>query len=135
MTEPQLQIPLGKDINANEKYCHTGWLLKKGATYAFSANTNDTWNDGYFLAPFNADGRDVPHLAWAKRFLRMPSELWFALLGGINNDKNTYFKIGTVLAEYSPPQDGELVCFANDVPGFYRTNNRGSIYLTIVRIK
>jgi hypothetical protein len=54
-------------------------------------------------------------------------------MGSLDGASETIFLIGSHAA-YTPARSGEVVCFANDVPGFY-WNNKGSITLTIDRIK
>lgn len=136
MQEPELNIPETKIIPAIEPWFQTGLLLKKDNLYRFEVlPPQQTWKDGKFLGEFTANGRTIPHLFLAYPFVRMPFVKWFALIGCINKKRATYFKIGIKLENYSPPEDGELICFANDALGFYRHNNSGEIKLTITRIK
>jgi len=66
---------------------------------------------------------------WSERLRRAPSEDWFVLMGAIDCDPSTIFRIGTC-AVVTPPRDGQLTCFANDVPGMY-WNNRGAVHLIV----
>jgi hypothetical protein len=62
----------------------------------------------------------------------MPTERWFALIGRIDGHPSTTFLIGTGRKPILMPASGELICFANDVPGYY-WNNLGTLQLTITR--
>jgi hypothetical protein len=140
MEELKINIPVKKVIPAIEPWFGTGFYLTKGSTYKFEViPKTQTWKDGKLLNPFTADGRMLPHLIGLYPFIRMPFVKWFALLGCINKNRKTYFKIGTQLNEYTPPEDGELTCFSNDALGFndyfYKHNNEGEIELTITKIK
>jgi hypothetical protein len=126
-TFPDLHIP------ANDPGYKTGIILKKECRYNFSVPEGQTWNDKG-LRPFTADGRDVPWLILAVPFLRKPSVKWFALCGMVNAGSGQKFKIGSGLTGFSPEEEGELICFANDVPGFYG-NNSGELLLKITEIK
>jgi hypothetical protein len=103
--------------------------LEAGATYSLTAS--GTWYDaghpsgpeGYSNASF------VQNLAaWARR---APRQDWFALPGAAEPEQEPFF-IG-LQAKYTARQIGELVCFCNDVPGFY-WNNAGEILLTVKRL-
>jgi hypothetical protein len=122
-------------IPAIEPWFHTGILLKKAHTYKMEViPNNQVWKDGRTLGEFTADGKRVLFLMLLYPFIRMPLVKWFALLGCINGKRKTYFKIGKLLENYQPPEDGELICFANDALGFYKHNNSGEMVLTITRI-
>ena len=64
----------------------------------------------------------------------MPAEKWFALVGAVGKDEARLFLIGENLEGWEAKGDGELMCFANDVPRAY-FNNHGSITLTITRVR
>jgi hypothetical protein len=53
-----------------------------------------------------------------------------ALIGCVDGDLATAFVIGSGIDAWTPPRAGTLLCFANDVPGFY-WNNSGHITLTV----
>lgn len=125
-------------IPAINPWYDTGLYLKKECTYHFIVDPpNQTWKDGEILKPFTAEGRTLPHLVALYPFIRMPFVKWFALLGCINRNRQSYFKIGCKLEHYSPPEDGKLTCFANDALGFndyfYKHNNSGFIELSVTR--
>lgn len=120
-------------VPADAPWYHTGLLLRKTNVYKMEVlPLEQTWFDAK-MKPFTADGRVVPLGVGAKPFFRMPFVKWFALLGSIGENSDTYFKIGLLLEEYTPEEDGELVCFSNDVLGHYE-NNRGEMNFTITRI-
>src|SRR6266498_1837839 len=113
-------------IQARKKWNDTGIQLIAGQEYQFTAAGK--WIDWFI--PCEADGfpsRDlILRLTQWQR--RVPSENWFALMGALDFDKTSIFKIGagrTLVMNRS----GTLTCFANDVPYMY-WNNHGSIQLT-----
>jgi hypothetical protein len=115
-------------INAKEYWNHTGIKLEKDKQYFLKAE--GTWVDWYIEIDANGFGH------WfflpVEILRRMPTKNWFALIGTLDKSRENAFLIGTGPTDYTPPIPGELVCFANDVPGFY-WNNYGSIYLTVTR--
>ena len=138
MTELAIGESTTTTVPAADAHFKTGIQLRKTATYKFEAEPRDqTWKDGDRLKAFTADGRMLPWMALPQLFLRMPTVKWFALIGSIDEKRSTFFKIGTLLEPYSPPQDGELVCFANDAWGFndfwYTHNNSGQITIRVTR--
>jgi len=122
-------------ICARVPWNHTGIMLVANQEYCFKATGE--WRDFYGRIPCDADGFNSSevgrHYLWLFEWLRRaPSHKWFALIGSIGRSKKPYFKIGTKHT-LRLRHTGELVCFANDVPGFYR-NNSGSIGLEVTRI-
>jgi len=113
------------------KACHlwnnTGIRLEAGRTYRMTATGrwHDAWNtcgpDGY--------KSNNPVLTWAGHWRRAPTQDWFVLMGTINQDTTTMFRIGSA-AQITAATTGTLYCFANDVPGMY-WNNWGSVDLTV----
>ncbi len=133
MNELELNAPKEVTVPADNPWYHTGLLLRKTHVYKMEVLPADqTWFDAK-MKPFTADGRVVPLGVGVKPFFRMPFVKWFALLGSIGENSDTYFKIGLLREEYTPEEDGELVCFANDVLGHYE-NNSGEMKFTITRI-
>lgn len=115
---------------------NSGILMNTNESYRFEVNPpGQEWWDGKFLGSFTAEGRNTAWMYFAVPVVRMPSAKWFSLLGSIDDKRSTYFKIGTYKEDYTPPSNGELVCFTNDVRRFYEHNNTGIISLTITRIK
>jgi hypothetical protein len=68
----------------------------------------------------------------AKSKKRSPESPWLALIGTLDEDMTSRFVIGSERT-YVVPDDSnrELVCFANDVPGFY-WNNFGYVLLNLI---
>lgn len=136
MVELELNIPQQTIVPAIEPWFGTGFLLKENCTHRLEVTPpTQTWTDGKLLGDFTADGKKLPWLSVLYLFIRMPSVKWYALLGCINRKRKTYFKIGILKEHYTPPEDGELICFANDALGFYKHNNKGEMILTVTRIK
>ena len=118
-----------KTILASEKWNDTGIRLVAGEEYHFKANGE--WKDSTILC--DADGYASPNffLRASEWLRRAPKERWFALIGTIEQDENTAFRIG-IEATMSPKSTGLLYCFANDVSFMY-WNNEGEIRLTVSR--
>jgi hypothetical protein len=69
---------------------------------------------------------------WSRK---IPAADWLALIGTIDDLRNTAFLLKQPDKTYTAPQGGELVCFANDclmLPWFY-ANNSGQIEVEIKR--
>lgn len=134
----ELELNASKEITvpAKNPWYHTGLLLRKSHVYKMEVlPPEQTWFDAT-MKPFTADGRLVPLGMLVRPFFRMPFVKWFALIGCIDEKKDTYFKIGLKREPYTPEEDGELVCFANDVNGFGRyDNNEGEMKFFITRIR
>ncbi len=116
---------------AGQRWNHTQVQLRAGHRYRLSAT--GTWCDRG--EPWGPDGHPGDRLVfrltgWMRRGRRLP---WFALLGALDEDPHTIFRIGSQV-EVSPPRDGELTCFANDVACMYG-NNSGALALTIERVR
>ena len=120
-------------ICANTAWCHTKFMLEKSALYNITVEKDQKWYDTRKL-PSSPDGvDDIPwYLERSRPFLRIPSAKWFALIGCINRNK-PYFLIGEGQTVFQAEQDGELICFANDVRGFY-WNNSGSLLIKMERV-
>jgi hypothetical protein len=106
-------------------------MLEPGATYEIKAD--GTWTD----ASRNCGPDGYPRGNFFQELFRglrrSPTNQWFALMGTLDGSGDTIFLIGPH-ATYVPTRKGELVCFANDVPGFY-WNNTGFISLSVKRRK
>ena len=118
-------------VRARVQWNRTGIVLTAGETYQFAAT--GCWVD--FFIPYGPAG-GPSKFAYLRRFerrRRVPEANWFTLIGGVDAQKDTAFVIGS-RCSHSPRVDGELTCFANDVPGFY-WNNFGAIQLAVKRVK
>jgi hypothetical protein len=135
MVELELNKPYPVTVPADEAWYHTGLLLRANCVYTMEViPATQTWRDGKRLGDFTARGKAMPWLTIMYLWLRMPSVKWFALLGCIDENKKTYFKIGIKKEGYAPPLDGELTCFANDALGHYKNGNSGEMKLVVTRI-
>ncbi len=127
------------DIMARRYWNDTGLHVTADQRYQLAAH--GTWID--FYIPCAADGYRTP--GWllrgplgplgriAQRLRRMPEGNWFVLAGAVRARTDCrYFVVGGS-REVRMPASGQLVFFANDVPGFY-WNNFGSIRLEITRL-
>ncbi len=97
--------------------------VKQGRQYDFLAS--GTWIDWWIET--NADGYERRSLAPFRAARRAPREPWFALIGAIDKDLSTAFRIGTKLS-WTASKTGTLWCFANDLTCMY-WNNRGAVDL------
>jgi len=120
-----------KTILASTKWNDTQIRLVAGAEYHFKASGQ--WRDWTIVC--NVDGYTSPNslLRASERFRRVSKERWFALIGTIQQNEDTSFRIG-VEAKISPRSTGLLYCFANDVSFMY-WNNTGEIQLTVTRTR
>lgn len=132
LQELQVNQSLPFTVFAKKRNNFTTILLRAGQTYDFKViPPEQTWIDAN-LDPFTAQGRSIPLDKVAQGLLRMPEATWFSLIGSLGKKKEHHFEIGLEKLNFSPDVDNELICFANDVSGFYK-NNKGSINLTITR--
>ncbi|GMU28352.1 MAG: hypothetical protein AMXMBFR17_18920 [Candidatus Jettenia caeni] len=120
-----------KTIRASKKWNNTQIRPVAGEEYHFKASGQ--WKDWNIVC--DADGYISPNLLlrateWLRR---VPKECWFTLIGSLDGDKDTCFRIG-VEARISPKLTGTLYCFANDINLMY-WNNRGEIQLTVTRTR
>ena len=119
-------------IKANQYYNRTKVRLEKGAKYTFEVLGDPTWTDAFIKSSAEGDSRKGFLFRFFNRWLRLRDVKWFKLLGSIGLSDDTVFEIGAKLSNFEVANEGELVCFANDIPFFY-WNNRGEITLKITR--
>jgi hypothetical protein len=117
-------------IDARPRCTATGVLLEKGGRYALRAS--GTWHDRQI--PSGPEGYASPSRLFrlVERCRRCPSAPWMALIGGVGRRREGRVVIG-VAAHLVAERDGELSCFANDLP-LFRLNNRGSVELEVARV-
>ena len=58
---------------------------------------------------------------------------WFELIGSIDDDGDSFFRIGERLGAFCPPDDGDLYAFSNDLSSMY-ANNSGEIKVEVTRL-
>lgn len=122
-------FPASAEIRAACPWNDTGIDLAAGTAYRLVAV--GTWHDKSIDAGPDGIADPVWGQRLAARWLRAPGERYFTLIGALDRDPATLFRIGAG-TPYTPPRAGRLTCFANDVPGFYG-NNSGAVLLTVVR--
>ena len=117
-------------VAARPRWVDTGIRLEAGGTYRFAAS--GSWQDRGIVA--GPEGYASPNavMRFTERWRRVPGAPWFALIGSVDRSRHTLFEIGAS-ASCSPPRDGILSCFANDLSLMY-VNNSGTISLTVTRI-
>lgn len=118
-------------VPARQPWVSTGLYVEKGERYTLSAA--GTWTDKDYKT--DPDGYASPKalmraFEWARRVRKAK---WFALIGCIDRKTDTTFVIGKGPGSLEAPVSGVLLCYANDVRGFYG-NNSGAVALTIERI-
>ena len=121
--------PATVEIEAKTRWNETAIQLVAGEEYEITAS--GTWVD--LIIPHGPDGDPSPNLYMRlfEGLRRMPHENWFALIGALDSNQDTAFKIGSRCI-YQVRQSGQLCCYANDVQGSY-WNNKGSVSLKVVR--
>lgn len=118
-------------IYAAEKWNQTGITLTKGEVYRITAV--GLWVDlDFSYGPAGGPAQSIFQrvFEWARR---RPHDDWFTLIGAIDAQDPTMFRIGSSYPVYTPPKSGQLTCFANDCPWAYG-NNKGFVDLTVTRI-
>jgi hypothetical protein len=90
------------------------------------------WVDWFIHHGPDGDPSDSFYMRAFEHLRRMPHENWFALIGALDSNIGSAFRIGS-RCSYTANAAGELTCFANDVEGFY-WNNYGEVSLTVTRI-
>lgn len=114
-------------IHARFFWNKTGVFLGSGERYSMRAT--GTWYD--FGIPCGPDGYDRWYLRWATGLRRLPAADWFFLIGALDSNLESSFRIGSN-ATVTSSADGELTCFANDIEAMY-WNNWGIVDLIITR--
>ena len=125
------------EIIAREFWNATNVEVQMGDEYEFHAEGE--WCDLTIRA--TAGGYATEDAPWYSRWFlslfekrrRLPAENWFVLVGAIGKQAESAFVIGAGRQSWKATAAGELMCFANDVPGAYG-NNFGSVTLTIKRL-
>ena len=119
-------------IHARPRWNHTNVILKQGDTYDVQVPPGQQWRDsGVKCGP---DGFTNLLVAPFTPLLRVRAvngqrARFFTLIGTIGESLRHAFIIGNG-TKFTAAADGELVCFANDVPWAY-FNNKGSIEIQV----
>jgi hypothetical protein len=117
-------------IEARSRWTATGVLLEAGGRYVLRAS--GTWHDRQI--PSGPEGYLSPSRLFrlVEHWRRYRSASWMALIGGVGRRRSGRFVIGDAV-ELLADRDGELSCFANDLP-LFRLNNRGCVELVVARV-
>ena len=130
---PHGATPVGMiRVDAATRWNYTGYLLRKEVTYRFLVPPGQTWRDWYGTS--GPEGYSRWYLAPLSPLLRVTTAAngrpkFFTLIGTLGSSVEDAFIIGSGTT-HTATGDGELVCFANDVPWAY-SNNRGTISFTV----
>lgn len=132
--EPRATWPAHVEVDARERWCHTGIFLEARVLYRFAVPENQTWTDWILVS--GPQGRTHFTTSLFRRWLRVQKSHgqraeFFTLIGTIGESTEQSFIIGAGTT-HSVAQSGELICFANDVDTWlaYR-NNSGHMRLEI----
>ncbi|PSB01658.1 hypothetical protein C7B64_17200 [Merismopedia glauca CCAP 1448/3] len=117
-------------IKAKNRWNDTNIIITEGETYRFQSS--GLWKDMYKTC--DANGYTSTNILlhsteWLRRF---STANWFALIGAIDHNKQSFFAIGNE-ATITIKKVGLFSCFANDVSFMY-WNNSGEIQLAIKRL-
>lgn len=128
-----LNEPAIIEVNAFETWNFSKLLLQKDHQYRFKlATSSESWG------PASAEGIHHPNAFGFEPVLRIHKEKYLSLMGCIDRIPETAFKIGANEQIYSPPRDGELICFANAVPEYLNSHfsmeELNSLTLQLTRI-
>lgn len=126
-------------VCACDPWNRTGIHVAPGQEFSFRAEGNWTDHDiytnpdGFKNAPATSGWLSRVAITLGRPFLRYRNGLYFHLIGSIGRNRKSRFAIGKGRSPWKADADGELLCFANDVPVAYG-NNHGSISLEVHRI-
>ena len=116
-------------VKARRRWNNTGIKLSAGERYAIASEGK--WVDWFIPHGPEGDPSDRFYMRAFESLRRMPRENWFTLIGCLNSDITTAFRIGASCT-YFAIAPGDLTCFANDVEYFY-WNNWGEVTITVTR--
>lgn len=85
------------------------------------------WRDWFIRC--GPDGYTSALLKPVAHLKRAPEDKWFCLMGAIDRDPESIFRIGST-RHWTATKSGMLSCFANDIT-FMRWNNRGVVSVEI----
>ena len=116
-------------IHANCKWNSTQIEISESEEYEFTSK--GIWRD--LTITTDADGYSSFYMKLFDAIKRAKEYKWFSLVGSLSTKRNEYFLIGKN-NKIAFEKSGSLLCFANDITGFY-WNNSGYITLHITRVK
>ena len=127
-------------ISANRARNETGLILKANEIYTIRNITKDEWRDKNIEVE-RAEGFEftkgllgLPRFWWIKWRRPYPEGRWFQVIGRIDRNHKVFPVLDNMDAlkpfPFTPPRDGELVLFVNDV---IYSNNHGLMVIEISR--
>lgn len=129
-----MKLSLGEShrvrIPADERWVNTDIEFDASEMYVLKAEGH--WRDLFTKCDAGGYTSRVPWMVLMEKKRRAPEARWFELIGAVDNNSTTYFRIG-VGCEFSPDRKGRLFCFANDLGGMY-WNNCGGVWLSVKRV-
>jgi hypothetical protein len=107
--------------------------LRRGVTYRIDVPPGQHWVDWFVRC--GPEGKTTWLQSPFRPLLRVRAEgdrraEFFTLIGTVGRTLDHAFIIGAGPRIFRAPTDGNLFCFANDVPGAY-WNNRGAITIHV----
>jgi hypothetical protein len=128
-------------VQAAQLNCPTYIKVRAGEGYRFSFNESVVWVDKTIKCSASGwQAKEVlslfmrPFFAMKEGDRRHADANWFELLGNINRDDTSLFRVCQFCAETMTfDQDGELFMFPNDLADYY-DNNRGFLEVTVTRV-
>lgn len=132
-------------VFANQKYNHSGVLLREGEKYYFTEKVNgQQWYDSTIPATIKGWDLEMVDLGFLKELFinfaeddrRVPEAKWFELVAAVGKSDQDLFRICNHLVKtkpYTPPRNGEFCPFANDIESRYG-NNMGFVDIVIHRL-
>lgn len=131
-------------VYANQKYNRSQVLLEAEAEYFFTIEKGQIWFDASIDCDENGWDRSTQDLGLKEIFIklsegkrRLPDANWFELIGAVGKNDDHLFRATTFTSIgnlYTPPVEGELFLFANDMNDRYG-NNRGRLKVIVTRQK
>lgn len=131
-------------VYANQKYNRSRVLLEQNKEYCFTIEAGQLWYDASIACNEKGWDRETKELGCKEFFIklsegkrRLPAAKWFELIGAVDRNDNHLFQVTnftSILNIYSPPEEGELFLFANDMDSRYG-NNRGLLQVVVTRTK
>ena len=118
--------PVAVRVCAKRGWNHTGLSVSEGQRVRLEVDKTSVvdWRDAGIPSSPAGDTRGG-WFRYLERWRRLPSSPWYALIGAIGKGPTDRFYVGYGTC-VTATTDGELLLFANDVPGFY-WNNHGQL--------
>ncbi len=128
-------------VQAAQLNCPTNIKVCAGEGYRFSFNEEVSWVDKTISCGATGwQAKEVlslfkrPFFAMKEGERRHADANWFELLGNVNRDDGSIFRVCKFCEETVVfDQDGELFMFPNDLEDYY-DNNRGFLEVTVTRV-